>query len=149
MKEQKKPTTAVQIREHLRRHGPDYRWHIWHVIHIEQKLSKMKFHSFIAYFKVLLRLNLVLRTSPRAVIKPKVTKYRKGLLTQIPHPIWFKLNPQKLNSEFWDHPLKSLYPHLFKFSGRGPGRPAGSKNRRKGSQGKSEAKQESERYYDL
>jgi len=127
-----KPTisTAIEIRNYLEKHGLDYPWHVWHVLHIEKKVTAMRYTSFCSYFKTLERLGLVLRTTPPKQ-EPQIPKYRRVHHFKSVPRAWYKLNPEKVNSPEWRHPERALYPHVFRVSGRPIGRPAGSKNRRK------------------
>lgn len=121
-----KPKTAIAIQEHLKK-GPDYRWRIWHTLR-EQKLTKMRFNSFLSYFRTLELLGLIVRTSSKELPTPK---YKKGHLTSIHRATYFALNKKNLNSEAWLHPERSLHPGTFELTGRGRGRPVGSRNKSK------------------
>ena len=123
-------STAVEIREHLKKHGPDYPWHIWHVLHVETHRTQMRYSSFMSYFRTLERLQLVVRTSPPAT-QPKTPPYvRTGRLKSVPR-VWFALNLKKLNSPEWMAPQRSLHPGTFRLTHRPKGRPPGSPNKPK------------------
>jgi hypothetical protein len=129
LKLQKTPT-AIAIREFLKKFGRGYPWQIWHFLHIETKTSQMSYTSFLSYFKVLEKLNLVVRTDPPKT-QPPIPKYRRtGRLKSVPR-VWFALNAKSLNSEDWRHPERSLHPQTFRVTGKSRGRPAGSKGKRK------------------
>jgi hypothetical protein len=128
----KKPkiSTAIAIREFLKKFGRGYPWQIWHFLHIETKMSQMSYASFCSYFKVLEKLNLVVRTDPPKT-QPPIPKYRRtGRLKSLPR-VWFTVNPEKLNSSAWTTPQRSLHPEVFKLTHRLRGRPAGSRNKPK------------------
>lgn len=125
-----KISTATRIRELLKERGSGYVWQLWHILRFERKVTRMRYTSFLSYFKILERLGLVLRTTPPKQ-EPPIPKYRRVHHFKSVPRAWYKLNPEKVNSPEWRHPERALYPHVFRVSGRSIGRPAGSKNRRK------------------
>jgi hypothetical protein len=128
----KKPkiSTATQIRDLLKARGSAYVWQLWHILRFERKATRMRYASFVSYFKTLERLGLVLRVDPPKT-QPPIPKYRRtGRLKSVPR-VWFALNPRKVNSSEWTAPERSLYPETFKVTGRPRGRPPGSKNKPK------------------
>jgi hypothetical protein len=130
MLEKPKISTAIAIREFLKKFGRGYPWQIWHFLHIETKTSQMSYASFISYFKTLERLGLVLRVDPPRV-QPPTPPYRKaGHLKSQPR-VWFTLNQRKVDSEEWRHPQRSLHPRTFRLTHRPKGRPPGSRNKPK------------------
>lgn len=132
MEQMKKPkvSTAIMIRDELKKTQPNYIWALWHRLHIERKLTRMKYASFCSYFKVLEKLGLVLRVDPPKT-EPPIPKYRRLYGFKSAVRKWYKVNPAKMNSSQWMAPERALYPKIFKVSGRRTGRPAGSKNKPK------------------
>lgn len=128
----KKPknSTAVEIREFLRKTQPNYVWATWHHLRFEAKVTRMRYSSFMSYFRTLEKLQLIVRTSPPRT-QPSIPTYRRtGRLKSVPR-VWFVLNLKNLNSEAWRHPERSLHPETFLLTHRPRGRPPGSPNKKK------------------
>ena len=126
-----KNSTAVEIREFLRKTQPNYVWALWHNLHVERKLIRMRYSSFCSYFRTLERLGLVLRSkSTKTEKRPGDTAYHGRLKPHYPRA-YYVLNSHKLNSSAWLAPQRALHPETFLLTHRLKGRPPGSLNKPK------------------
>jgi len=129
-----KISTAIRVRDFLQESGPCHRYFIWQQLHVQRKLTRMRFNSFTSYFRTLERLGLVVRVRPPTQstekAKQPTSKY-KMILTSVRKPKLFRANARKLDSPDWNSPQRALYPNIFRPTGRRRGRPEGSKNKPK------------------
>ena len=129
----KKPknSTAIEVREFLRKTQPNFPFQVWRELKRASKIHS-RYQSFMVYWRCLERLNLIQRVpSPKSKTekKPGDTVYFGRLKPHYPRT-YFVLNSQKLQDPSWLSPQRYLFPLNFKLlSNRGPGRPVGNKNR--------------------